>query len=101
MKHKVEAHSMSHTEKVNFLKFQNEQLQKTLAFKECLDNTLASKDKVLVQAQAEMKQLKTAKKLLRIYAKQKIKEKDALINKHQQQIQELQTDTYKLKRMIL
>ena len=93
MKLKVEAHRMSHTEKVNVLKFQNEQLQKTLAFKESLDITHASKDKDLVQAQAEMKQLKTAYNELRIYAKQKIKEKDTLLNKHQQQIQELQTDT--------
>ena len=91
----------AHTEKFNVLKFQNEQLQRTLVFKECLDITLASKDKDLVQRQAEMKQLKTANNELRIYVKQKIKEKDTLLNKHQQQIQELQTETYKLKRMML
>ena len=47
----------AHTEEVNVLKFQNEQLQRTLAFKESLDVTLASKDKDLVKAQAELKQL--------------------------------------------
>ena len=72
----------AHTEEVNVLKFQNEQLQRTLAFKECLDVTLAFKDKDLVKAQAELKQLKTANNELRIYAKQKIEEKDTLLNKH-------------------
>ena len=91
----------AHTEEVNVLKIQYEQLQRTLSFKECLDVTLASKDKDLVKAQAELKQLKTANNELRIYAKQKIKEKDTLFNKHQQQIQELQTETYKLKRIML
>ena len=55
----------------------------------------------LVKVQADLKQLKTANNELRIYAKQKIEEKDTLLNKHQQQIQELQTETYKLKRMML
>ena len=72
-----------------------------MSFKECLDVTLPSKDKDLVKAQAELKHLKTANNELRIYAKQKIEEKDTLLNKHQQQIQELQTETYKLKRMML
>ena len=78
----------AHTEEVNVLKFQNEQLQRTLAFKECLDVTLASKDKDLVKAQAELKQLKTANNELRIQAKQKIEEKDTLLKKNSQQIQE-------------
>ena len=91
----------AHTEEVNVLKFHNEQLQRTLAFKECLDVTLASKDKDLVKAHAELKQLKTANNELKNYAKQKIGEKYTLLNKHQQQIQELQTETYKLKRMML
>ena len=50
----------SHAEEVNGLKFQNEQLQRTLAFKETLDVTLASKDKDLVKAQSELEQLKIA-----------------------------------------
>ena len=62
---------------------------------------IASKDKVLVKAQTELKQLKTANNELRIYAKQKIEEKDTHLYKYQQQIQELQTETYKLKRMML
>lgn len=98
-KHKelVEAHA----EEVKGLKFQNEQLQETLAFKESLDVTLASKDEDLVKVQAELKQLKAANNDLRLYAKQKIDDKDILLQNHQQQIQELQTETYKLKRMML
>ena len=39
----------AHTEEVNGLKFQNEQLKRTLAFKESLDVALVSKDKDLVK----------------------------------------------------
>ena len=72
-----------------------------MAFKECLDVTFASKDKDLVKAQSELKQLKRANNEVRIYAKQKIEEKDTLLHKHQQHIQELQTEAYKLKKMML
>ena len=70
-------------------------------FKESLDVTLASKDEDLVKVHAELKQLKAANNELRLYAKQKIEDKDILLKNHQQQIQELQTETYKLKRMVL
>ena len=98
-KHKelVEAHA----EEVNGLKFQNEHLQETLVLKESLEVTLASKDEDLVKVHAELKQLKAANNELRLFAKQKIEDKDILLKKHQQQIQELQTETYKLKRMML
>ena len=48
-----------------------------------------------------MEELKAANNKLRLYAKQKIEDKDSLLQKQQKQIQELQTETYKLKRMML
>ena len=91
----------AHAEEVHGLKLKNEQLQGTLAFKESLDVTLASKDEELVKVRAELKQLKAENDELRLYAKQKIEDKDTLLQKHQHQIQELKTETYKLKRMML
>ena len=46
------------------------------------------------------KQLRAANSELRLYAKQKIEDEVILLKKYQQQIQELKTETYKLKRMI-
>ena len=91
----------AHAEEVHGLKLKNQQLQGTLAFKESLDVTLASKDEDLVKVQTELKQLKAANDELRLYAKQKIEDKNTLLQKYQQEIQELKTETYKLKRLIL
>ena len=76
----------ANAEEVHGLKFQNEQLQGTLAFKDSLYVTLASMDEDLVKIQAELKHLKAANNELRLYAKQKIDDKDFLLQKHQQQI---------------
>ena len=70
------------------LKYQNEKLQKTLIFKESLDVTLASRDIDLAKAEADVEELKAANNNLRLYAKQKIEDKDSLLQKQQKQIQD-------------
>ena len=59
----------AHEKEIHDLKAKNKSLQKSLANKEFLDVTLASKDIDLAESQADVEELKAANNNLRLYIK--------------------------------
>ena len=64
---------------VNDFRLKNDYLQKTLSSKESLSVTLAGKEEELVNVQSDIKQLKASSDDLRLYAKNRIDDKDKMI----------------------
>ena len=69
----------AYQKEINDLKAKNKSLQKSLANKDSLDVTLASKDIDLAKSQADVEELKAANNNLRLCTKQKIEDKDNIL----------------------